>query len=188
VANGLGGPDAVDLGFELIPADDDDLITPEQQLAAAEAGAMQDPVEQVAEDVPQPFGMSWAYDWQNGQFILQGSSPAEVRELDALREWCLMAIYSARFAHAVFTDEFGLEDPDELFGEIDPEELVGDYEERLREALLVHDRIAAVENFDADWDPTEGVLTINYFDVRTDEDEAPLSLAGLRVPLPRGAT
>lgn len=173
-------PDALSLGVELLPADDD-AVDPTTALEAAVASSVDDPTAEVVEDPPEPFGMSWAFDWSTGRFIRQGDSPAEVRDHDALREWCLAAAHCARFAHAVFSDDFGMERPDDIIGELEVAELISDYEQRLREALLVHDRVAGVENFDADWDPATGILTINSFDVLTDEEDDTLSLAGLQL-------
>jgi hypothetical protein len=172
-------PDAIGLGVELLPADDD-AVSPADALKAAAASAVDEPTGEVVPEPPQPLGMSWAFDWDRGRFIRQGNAPAEVRGLDALREWCLMTVNSARFAHTVFSDEFGVDRPDDLIGELDVDEMVSDFEERIREALLVHDRIAGVEDFEADWDPETGILTISEFDVLTDDD-MPLDLSGVQL-------
>jgi hypothetical protein len=49
--------------------------------------------------------------------------------------------------------------------------MISDYEQHLREAVLVHDRVTALQDFKASYDPIEGVLSIHYFEVVTDEDE-----------------
>lgn len=176
-------PDATDLRFELLPADDE-FVSDVAALDAAAAGAIEatggPPV--LADAAPAPYGRSWEFDFDEGRFRRTGGSPAEVRGQDTLKQWCLMAVHSARFAHAVFSDEFGMEDPEEVIGEVVVEEMVPDFERHLTEALLVHDRVASIENFDAEYDPAEGILYITSLDVVTDEEDgAPLSLAGLRI-------
>lgn len=169
-----------DEGFELLPADDDDIPADlALDAAATSAIAVDDPAAPLDEEQPEPFGMSWEFDYERGRFKRAGAAPAEVRGLDALKQRCLMALHTARFAHPVFTDAFGMEDPEDLIGEVHVEDRIGDYERRVREALLALDeRISDVTDFSASYDPTVGVLTIDKFSVITDEDEQ-LSLAGV---------
>lgn len=158
--------------FTLLPADDPQ-TTPDEQVAAAIAGALAVPSSQtpVAPPAPQPLGRSWRFDFEVGQFVRAGASPANTTGFGALEQWCLMAIKSARYAHAVFSDEFGMEDPDSTMGHFAEGEILIDWQQHLIEALMVHDRITSVENFDLSWDAASGVLTINNFDVVTDEDQ-----------------
>lgn len=157
--------------FSLVPADDPQ-VSPDDDLAAAVAGALavSSTTVPVTPDAPIPFGRTWTFDFEAGQFIRRGNSPTESTGFDALAQWCLMAIHSARYAHPVFSDDFGMEEPDSLIGEFALGEALADWQASLVDALLVHDRITSVENFDLTWDPAAGVLTINNFDVVTDTD------------------
>lgn len=161
-----------DLDFELLPADDEGLSPPEE-LAASIAGAVAEPgaIIPEADPAPTPFGRSWAFDYETRRFIRAGTSPVVTTGAGALKQWILMVVNSARFAHAVFTDEFGMEHPEQGIGDLRAAQIVSDYEQRLREALLVHDRITALQEFRASYDPTQGVLFITYFEVVTDEEE-----------------
>jgi hypothetical protein len=166
-----------DLDFELLPADDEGL-SPSEELAASIAGAVAEPgaVVPEADEAPRPFGRSWAFDFEKGTFIRSGSSPTPVNGISSLIQWVLMTLHSARYAHRVFSDEFGMERPDDGIGELRTAEMVSDFEQRFREAVLVHDRITALENFEATYDPTQGVLTITYFEIVTDEaDNVPVT-------------
>lgn len=162
--------DAEDFGFTLLPADDEG-IPPAQDADAATASALEDPLA-VAEDPepPVPFGRTYPFDYERRRMVRRGGAPVEVTGLTALREWLLAAAYTARGAHPIYSGEFGVTRPDWPIGEVDVDERVADYEDALREAWLVHDRVAAVENFSADFDPTTEVLTFSV-DVVTDEDE-----------------
>jgi hypothetical protein len=161
-----------DLDFELLPADDEGL-SPADELAASVAGAVAEPgaVQPDANPAPAPFGKTWVFDFETGRFVRAGASPVPTNGFGALQQWVLMAVHSARYAHSVFTDEFGMESPDDGIGELRSAEMVSDYEQRLREAVLVHDRVTALQNFAASYNPIEGVLYISYFEVVTDEEE-----------------
>lgn len=161
-----------DLDFELIPADDEGL-SPAAELEASIAGAVAEPgaVVPLAEEAPVPFGRSWVFDFETGQFVRSGTSPTPTTGFGALEQWVLMAAHAARYAHAVFSDDFGMEEPESGIGELRTAEMVSDYEQRLREAVLLHDRITALQNFTASYDPSVGVLTISYFEIVTDEEE-----------------
>lgn len=158
--------------INLLP--DDRQLSPDQALDAAVAGALAIPqgVQPVPDPPQLPLGRTWQFDFEEGRFIRAGTSPAETVELGAVAQWCLMAIHSARFAHPVFSDEFGMENPDSPLGEFAVGEILADWQRHLTEALLVHDRIVAVENMDLVWDPTVGVLLIRSFDVVTDAGDA----------------
>lgn len=120
--------------------------------------------------------------------VLGQSDPGEVvwvTGLRALEQWCLMAIYSARYAHPVFSENFGMESPESGIGElVDVGEFISDYGDRLTEALLVHERIAAVENIEGSFDEEEQTILIT-FEVVTDEEER-LSIGPLTLEMNRG--
>lgn len=173
-------PDA-EAGFELVPPEDEE-FTPEEDLDAAEAAALEDPfvVDEVG-DAAVPYGRSWAFDFQARRMIRRGGSPAEVRGEAALHVWMLTCIHTQVGAHPILPDDFGVERPRYPVGEVDAREAVTDWEVKLREALTVHDRISDVTDFEATYDPAEGVLYIQDFAVVTDEGDrlrfGPLTLA-----------
>lgn len=156
--------------FTLVPADEAE-ITPDEDVAAAVDSALnaQDP-ELLVDELPEPLGQSWLWDPEKGRFVRDGLAPRVVTGLDALRVWCLVAVYSARYAHEVFTPAFGIDDPDSVVGvAADLTAAANAYGDSLREALLVHDRITAVDNYGWTWDE-HGTLRVS-FDVLTDENE-----------------
>lgn len=165
-------PGADDLGFDLVPPDDD-LISPEDQMNAAATAALEDPTAPVAvaTEPPEPLGISWLFDFDAGHFIRQGAAPARVTGTDALEMWCLTALSSARFAHAVFSDEFGMENPAADLGAAVAAEVAVDFAARIRDALLVHDRISDVADITTNFDPTTGIV-FTSFTVVTDEEES----------------
>lgn len=160
-----------DAPFPLLPADDP-ASSPDEDLAASAAGALAPApaATPINAPAPIPFGKTWQFDFERGQFTHTGSSPTVVTGFSALEEWCQMAIHSARYAHEVFSDVFGMDEPDDLIGNFAIGEALADWQAALVDALMVHDRITSVENFDMVWDPSTGILTINSFDIVTDED------------------
>lgn len=147
-------PDALD--FDLIPPDPG-LINPDLALDAALA-----PVESVDPDAPQPFGRSWRFDFIGGQFVKDGLAPQETYELDSFIVWVEKTLRTARYAHPIYSDQYGMESPDRLIGEqLDDEQLSG-YQDAVTEALLVHDRVTAVEDFSFNQDPFDEALYASF--------------------------
>lgn len=161
--------------LELLPADDEG-IEPEDDLAAAEASALDDEPEEAPEDVVEPFGSSWHFNFETGRFYRSGLEPKRVSGRDALAVWCDTVMHTARWAHPIFSAEFGMEEPEDIIGEAtDAAVIASDWLARLREALMVHDRIVGVEHIDAHYHPDEGILHVHELTVITDEPaDAPL--------------
>jgi hypothetical protein len=157
--------------FPLIPATD--ATSSDEDLDAAEASALEALEQPTLEEDPSiPFGRTPLFDFATGRMVRAGDDVVWVSGLRAVEQWCLMAIYSARFAHSVFTEEFGMEEPERGLGHaVGIEEEVSDWGQRLEDALLVHDRIVAVEDFEGTYLADQGVLFIRRFTVVTDEDD-----------------
>jgi hypothetical protein len=147
-------PDALD--YDLIPPDPG-LINPDLALDAALA-----PVEDAEPDTPIPFGKSWRFDFLAGQFVRDGTAPQAAYELDSLIMWVEKTARTDRYSHPIYSDEYGTEDPFALIGEQTDDELMANYQEALTTALLVHDRIVAVEDFSFDQDPFDEALYTSF--------------------------
>jgi hypothetical protein len=162
-----------DAGFELLPIEDTDLIDASEQLAAAEASIADDPFGQTAvAPSPIPFGRSWEWDQTTERYVRVGTAPAETRGLDSLRQWIYAALQTAQSVHAVFPTAFGIEDPDDWIGGVDPTDALVTFEPRANDALTQHDRIEELDDVTAEYDPDEGVISIEDLVVITDEQEA----------------
>lgn len=159
-----------------LPLIPEDSISPDDAVDAAAASRLDSGDLSLVEDPPEPFGKTPLFDFDKGRFVLAGGSPVYVSGLHAVEQWCLMVIHSARYAHAVFSDDFGMEDPDSPLGEAaDVDAAISDWGVRLEDALLVHDRITALENFTAHAE--DDVIFIDSFEVVTDEGDR-LDLSG----------
>lgn len=164
----------------LIPPGDD-VITSDEDLAAAAASALQG-VTSPAVTPPMPIGTTWLFDFTAGRFVLSGGAPVMVSGLDALRMWIEMQLRVARFAHPVFSGKVGLERPDPGIGETTHgvREALADFERDLRPALRAHDRITDVIDFSASYDMTTGDIAASFTVVL--DDNAALSVAGITIP------
>lgn len=122
------------------------------------------------DDTPLPFGRTWAFDFETGQFLRHGTAPAVVNELDGLRVWIEKTLRTARGAHPIYSENYGTDFPYEGIGEPFSAEAVGVLTTAISEALLVHDRILDVTEFTFTGDLSSDVLFVN-FRVLVDDEE-----------------
>jgi hypothetical protein len=157
--------------MELLPASLGDGADSSAALDAAEAALLEDPASiPVAEDPPIPFGKTWHFDHRAGRFLRVGGAPAPVRGEQALYEWLQALIRTAAGAHPIFAN-FGIEDPEDFLGRVDPAEAFADFEDRLRDGAIEHDRIEDVRDLDADILQEDGLIRINSVTIVTDDPE-----------------
>lgn len=168
-------PESYDSAFELLPPDGADMAA-DEALEAALGGE----IAPAASDEPAPIGRSWAFDFGEGQFARGGGqSPIVVTGEGSLRMWVLKALHTARLAHPIYTDQYGVELPFDLIGGRVTPEAIGRYAAAITDALLVHDRISAVEDFAFSHDPDGDGLEVGFAVVldggaRVDIDAIPL--------------
>lgn len=161
-------------GETLIPADQPE----DERVAAAADSALAAADAPPTEEEVMPFGRSWAFDYEERHFVRTGSGATQTFGIESLEQWCLMAMNSTRFAHDVFSEAFGVESLDDMIGTVMASELASEFEARLRDALLVHDRIVAIEDFTVEYEPTEDSLYVQNFTVVTDEEDR-VAVAGI---------
>jgi len=142
-------PTPDDLTFSLLPSEDP-VITPEENLRLAANEALDNtlgvPVATVIEDEPTVIGRGWAFDFGTGQFQRHGDSPAAVDGEEQIKVWIEKTIYTARFAHPIYSDTYGTDGLNDLIGSPNS----GGYEaiaNAITAALTVHDQIEDVEGF-----------------------------------------
>lgn len=146
-------PDAMD--FDLIPPDPG-LISPDLALDAALA-----PVVDVDPEAEIPLGRGWRFDFLAGQFVKDGARPQVTYELDTLITWVEKTCRTARYAHPIYSDGYGV-DGGEIIGFQINDELLTGYQEAIADALIAHDRIVAVEDFSFNQDPFDEALYASF--------------------------
>ena len=173
----LNAPTPESMDFELIQPDPG-LISPDVALDAALA-----PVEEIETiDAPVPFGRTWRFDFQDGQFVRDGGAPQVVYDLDTLIVWVEKTLRTAQLAHPIYGDDYGVPEPFELIGQAPDEHELSAHEEAITSALLFHDRIMAVEDFEFSQDPFEETLQVSFtvqVDVAEGEEPVPVQFTSL---------
>lgn len=134
-------------------------ISADAQLAAALSASPPTPA---TADPPVPFGRGWAFDFLNSRFIRYGSSPAIASGLDNLRMWIEKTLRTKRFAHPIYSNQYGMQLPREIIEARFDGELTAEYAQAITEALLVHDRIQKVRDFAFNFDDADGILAVRF--------------------------
>lgn len=118
---------------------------------------------------PPPLGRSYAFDFPNHEFVMHGSGPRTTRGEETLKGWVEKAIYTARGAHPVHPPSYGIEGgTDDFFGG-PVGQIPASTQERIRNALLFHPRIADVRDFKVVFDPNDSYAIISLTVVLDDE-------------------
>lgn len=156
--------------FTLVPADAE--LTVDERLDAALTGLQPDAN---PDDTLRPFGRGWAFDHQQGEFVMHGSSPAVVSGLTQLTVWIEKTLRTARFAHVIYTDEYGVDNPWEGIGFPFSSRIGARIAKNVTDALTVHDRITAVQDFQFDGVGTSQ-LFVSFSVITDDPDATPLAL------------
>jgi len=131
------------------------------------------------ESEPTPFGKSWAWDFARGRFKRYGSSPAPVWDINNLKVWIQLVLNIGRFAHPIYEDDIGVDQDHMMIGQLaqDPAAQAL-YMTTVADALMVHDRITDVTNFDFTDDPDDDEAVDVYFEVTVDDGEVfPITLS-----------
>lgn len=164
---------------QLLPPLGDELSA-DQALDAANQQAFESPEssDDVLSPEVQPYGLTWQWDFAKGRFVDYGGTPAVVRDLDNLRIWAETVYNIQRHAHEIFDEDIGVEGSmmiGDLVDDVASQEL---YMQAMFDALMVHDRISNVTNFDFDVDTTDPESSYVYFEIHTDGgDVLPVTLA-----------
>ena len=132
-------------------ADDPTLLPPEPEGDPGEGLAPPPDVEElptvvVDDAAPPPLGRTWVFDFGSEQFVRSRGVPLEVRGEQALVSWVDKCLRTARGSLPIHPPEYGLVEPDSIFGRPIDSLSAQDLEERFRDALTFHPRIADVTN------------------------------------------
>lgn len=142
----MASPD--DLTFSVLPSEDP-VLSPEENLRLAATEAVVDTLEIAPlpdEETGSTIGRGWAFDFSTGQFKRHGDSPAVLKDEDQIKAWIEKTMYTARFAHPIYSDDYGVEGLNDLIAREEPG-VAATLADSISEALLVHDRIETVTDF-----------------------------------------
>lgn len=107
------------------------------------------------------YGDSFYFDWKLGDFQLSGGQLLERGAHEAWLDWCVKAVRTQRFAHLVYSDDYGTDLEDALSS--GSRELVEtELEDAIADALETDPRTARAYGFEFTWegDSLEISLTV----------------------------
>lgn len=108
-------------------------------------------VEQQAEPAPK-YGKSWLFDFAKGDFVVDGTG--RVVEADghtAWVQWCVKAVLTERFAHVIYSTDYGSE-IEQALKQPSRKAVEAELERVITEALLVDPRTEQVKDFTFEWE------------------------------------
>lgn len=165
--------------IQLLPVEGDTLLA-NDELSAVATQVTEAPDLTIAAkpEGPREFGMSWKWNWHTGDFIEYGGAPATCTDLENLEQWCENILNIDRFAHPIYADNIGIEDPYQLIGQATNTLAQTRYVKKAEEALLVHDRITKVQGweFKIEHQIAPDVLLVKYEIVTDNGRTVPMSL------------
>ena len=114
------------------------------------------------------FGDSWSFNFVTGQFNKKGDKQVEVTaEEDSFAQWCMLVLHTERGSSAIFSEDIGLETEDIISGSVPAPLVSGILEERIIEALSVHDRFQSLDDFS--YDQTSSNIAVVSLSILTTE-------------------
>lgn len=179
--------DAESLGFSLLPVEEG-LPTPDEAVASAVASVLADPFAEDVDDeeLREPLGVSWEFDFEAGRFTRIGAEPRRVTGLSALYQRMQAAVYTARGAHESVPTTFGIEYPDYPIGELPTQEIISDFGAMLEAALLRVEGVEGIENYEAEFDEASQTIRLTALDVRVTDPAGAVRIADLNLSIVPG--
>lgn len=135
----------------------------------------------IEEDVETPLGVDLSFDFLTGDFVLSRDADLSVTttELQALRQWAIVALLTPASEDLIFPVEFGSEMTALIGLGLPDDEFTDEVRRTLREAMLVHERIAAVHPLEVQVGLTEdGERALVFRGAIILDDSARLILGG----------
>lgn len=134
----------------------------------------------VTDAPPPPLGRSWAFDFTTNRFVAAANGIAETHGLGTLRTWIEKCLRTDRGAHAIHSDDYGMERPFSMIGTQLTDVSKDDIRIRVTDALTKHPSIADVQDFDMTFAPTDDDALFLDFTVVLTTAQA-ITVSGLRL-------
>jgi hypothetical protein len=103
------------------------------------------------EPEPIPIGRTWLFDFGKGDFDMNGVTPRRSDGLSeelVIQQWIRRCLTTERYAYMGYPDWFGVEMDQVVSGELSGQVAHEHIIETVRDALLQHDRISEVDDFE----------------------------------------
>lgn len=122
------------------------------------------------------YGTSWAFDFIAGDFVITAGKLLPIDGYRAWAQWCVKNVLTTRFAHVIFSDDYGtdFELARSASSRAEAELLIST---EIRDSLEQDERTGSVHSFDFDWqgdalnlsfviEPTEGTAERIHVDLK----------------------
>jgi hypothetical protein len=158
----------------LLPVEDEP-PSPEEELARADEEAEEFPESDdliATEEERLPIARSWAFDFEHNRFArgLAAQGPAETRGVMTLRYWIEKCLRTARGAHPIHPEEYGIDRSGRgVYGAPLAQTRGADLEQRIRDALMFHDAISEVTEYESSYSPDDDLLSVSFHVVLDDD-------------------
>lgn len=107
--------------------------------------------QQQTEPAPQ-YGKSWLFDFAKGDFVTDGAGRViEADGYTAWAQWCVKAVLTERFAHVIYSSDYGTE-LEQALKQPSRKAVEAELERVITEALLVDPRTEQVKDFAFEWE------------------------------------
>ena len=123
--------------------------------------------------VPRPFGKTWEFNFQTGQFIKEGGRVAEVDGRAAFAQWCMNVLHTERLTALVYSGSIGIEFEPIVRSNEGATALTSRLKVAVEQALSVHGRFDSLARFDTRVDGD----TV-YIDMTVTTTEGDVEVAG----------
>lgn len=124
-----------------------------------------------------PLGKSWRFSFVQGGFGTAGAGPIPTAGAETLKGWVDKVMHTEQGAHPIHPPEYGVVAPFSLLGTQFNSHEQSSYEERVRNAILFHPRVADVRDFATDYDPDDEVLNVQMTVVMDDGSAVPIGVS-----------
>jgi len=113
---------------------------------------MPDLVEQQQTEPAPKYGKSWLFDFAKGDFVLDGAGRIMIADgYTAWAQWCVKTILTQRFAHVIYSFDYGTE-LEEALKQPSRKAVEAEMERAITEALLADPRTEMVKDFVFEWE------------------------------------
>lgn len=131
--------------FELVPDDGEDLTVDEELEQFVDPDVLPE-VEENLEANAEPIGRGLLFDNGTGIF---GANALWTHGITSVVQIAAIALRTKRGEHLIFSDQFGMDEPEALIGYMDDAHRVAIYERDVTDTLLsCHERITNITNFE----------------------------------------
>jgi hypothetical protein len=144
-------------------------LSPEADFARFEENIDDAPADLVVQEtLPTPVGRSWAFDFNTRDFVSgpYGHGPLTTHGEATLDVWITKALQTARGAHPIYSDDYGMEVPGDFIGGPVEHFPTDRYHDSVREALIVNENIADVIDLHSRFDPDANYVALSFTVVR----------------------